>query len=286
MKKKITNLALIIALLSIIAAGLGVFWQGEGESFAFETLRGETVEVIGRGLYYYDTISYAAQAVAQDTVTLIIGVPLLIAGILLTRKNSRRGYLLLTGTLGYFLYTYTSYVFLSAFNVVFLLYVALFSLTLFTFILAMMGLNPEKLKEEIDERFPHRGIIIFFWILAGFLTLAWMGRIVPALLAGTPPIGLESYTTLVIQGLDLGIIVPASALTAVLLKRRQAWGYALTAVILVKGLTMGMALIAMIIGMLMTGVQVSMMEVIVFPGIAVAALIFTLLMFRSVKETG
>ena len=285
MQKRITNLSIIIIIFASIAAGLGVFWQGEGEAFTFETLRGETVEVLGRGLYYYDTVSIAAQAVAQDAVTLFVGVPLLITGIILTRKNSRRGYLLLTGTLGYFLYAYTSYVFLSAYNVLFLLYVALFSLSLFTFILAMMGLNPEQLKTEIDDRFPHSGIITFFWILAGFLTIAWTGRIVPALLAGVPPIGLESYTTLVIQGLDLGIIVPTSALTAVLLKRRQAWGYALTAVILIKGLTMGMALIAMIIGMLMAGVPVSAFETTIFPGIAIAAVILTILMLRSVKET-
>ena len=105
------------------------------------------------------------------------------------------------------------------------------------------------------------------------------------MIAGTPPIGLESYTTLVIQALDLGIIVPVCGLAAVLLGRRQPWGYALTAIVLVKGLTMGMALIAMIIGQILIGVQVGIVESVMFSGIAISALIFTVLMFRSVQET-
>jgi hypothetical protein len=284
--KIVLYVSIIIACLSIIAAGFGLFWQGQGQSYPFETLRGENVEIHGRGLYRYDSLSYAAQAISQDAVTLIVGIPLLIAGIILTQKNSRRGYLLLTGTLGYFLYTYTSYTFLSAYNPLFLLYVALFSLSLFAFILAMKELDAEELANHISQNFPRRGIAIFLWILAGFLTLAWLGRIVPSLIAGNPPVGLESYTTLVIQALDLGIIVPASVLTAVLLWRCQPWGYALAAVVLVKGLTMGLALIAMIIGQVLAGVQVGTIESVMFSAIAVTALIFTLRMFRSFREIG
>jgi hypothetical protein len=247
-------------------------------------MRGETVSLYGRGLYRFDTVSVVAQAIAQDAVTLVLGIPLLVAGIVLTRKGSLRGRLLLTGTLGYFVYTYTSYVFLAAYNPLFLLYVALFSMTLFAFILAMKDLNPGVIAGRFSERFPRRGVAIFMIILAAFLTMAWLGRIVPALIAGTPPFGLESYTTLVIQALDLGIIVPASALSAVLLWRRRPWGYALGAVVLVKGLTMGAALVAMIVNQILAGQNVSMVEVVMFSSIAIAALVFTLIMFRSVRE--
>ena len=127
-------------------------------------------------------------------------------------------------------------------------------------------------------------IAIFMMVIAGFLTLAWLDRIVPPLMAGIPPIGLESYTTLVIQALDLGIIVPISVLTAILLWRDQPWGYALSAVVLIKGLTMGAALVAMIIGMILAGVPVSPVEIIMFLFIALAALVFTLILFRNIQE--
>lgn len=282
--KILVRLSILIVLLSLIAAGAGVFWQGEGSSYEFTSLRGETIMIYGHGLYRYDSFSYATQAISQDVVTLILGISLLIIGIFLCQKGSLRGQLLLTGTLGYMLYTYTSYTFLSAYNELFLLYVALFSLSLFTFILAMINLNPEKIRQQISKRFPRRGIAIFLWVIAGFLTLAWLGRIVPPLIAGKPPLGLESYTTLVIQALDLGIIVPVSTLTAILLWKKQPWGYALSAVVLIKGLTMGAALVAMIIGLILAGEPVNLVEIIMFSGIALAALIFTLFLFRNIQE--
>ncbi|MBN1306252.1 MAG: hypothetical protein JXA13_17595 [Anaerolineales bacterium] len=282
--KSITQLTLLIIILAFIAAGAGVFWQGQGETFEFTSLRGETITMHGRGLYQFDSVSYVAQAVAQDIVTLVLGLPLLAAGILLTRKGSLRGRLLLTGTLGYMLYTYTSYTFLVAYNQFFLLYVALFSACLFAFILSMKELDPELVKSRISEKFPRLGIVLFLSVIAAFLTLAWSGRILPALAAGIPPVGLESYTTLVIQALDLGIIVPASALTAVLLWKKQPWGYTLSAVLLIKGLTLGAALVAMIINMLLAGLPANAVEIVMFTCIASAALLFTLFLFRSIQE--
>jgi hypothetical protein len=60
----------LIATLALIVAGLGVFWQGEGQKSEFRTLRGETVTIQGHGLYHYVTVSIEAQAIAQDVVTL------------------------------------------------------------------------------------------------------------------------------------------------------------------------------------------------------------------------
>ncbi|MBN2387951.1 MAG: hypothetical protein JXB85_13115 [Anaerolineales bacterium] len=282
--KTVVHLAILTAALTALAAGAGLLWQGKGDSYPFTSLRGEEIEIYGRGLYRYDSLSFASQAIAQDAATLILGVPLLVAGIVLAGKGSLRGQLLLTGTLGYLLYTYTTYAFLSAYNPLFLLYVTLFSLTLFAFLLAMKGLDPEYVARHIGQRFPRRGIAIFLMLLAGFLSLAWLGRIVPALFAGTPPLGLESYTTLVIQALDLAIIVPTSALAAVLLWRKRPWGYTLAAVLILKGLSMGAALVAMIIAQVMAGVAVSPAESVLFSTIAAAALIFTLLLFGTLKE--
>ena len=61
--------------------------------------------LVGQGRYRYDTISAATQEIGQDRVTLIIGIALLITGMVLSRTGSIRGRLLLTGGLGYFLYT-------------------------------------------------------------------------------------------------------------------------------------------------------------------------------------
>src|SRR5574339_867103 len=221
----VIRLALIIVPLALLAAGAGIFWQGTGESYLFETLRGETVMIRGHGLYRYDTILSSSQEVGQDVVTLLIGIPLLIAGILLSRKGTMRGQLLLTGALGYFLYTYGAMCFLTAFNPLFLVYVALFSLSLFGFILAMKNLDVDEVTRHISNGFPRRAISFYFIAIAVFLGLAWLGLVTIPSLTWTPPYGLESAITLVIQAIDLGVIVPVSFVTATLRLRKSGWGY-------------------------------------------------------------
>jgi hypothetical protein len=278
------RLALMIIPLALLAAGAGVFWQGTGEPYPFDTLRGETVMMRGHGLYRFDTVNSSSQEVAQDAVTLLIGIPLLITGILLARKGTVRGQLLLTGALGYFLYTYGAMCFLTAFNPLFLVYVALFSLSLFGFILSMSNLDVNEVTRHISEGFPRRAIATYFIIVAVFLTLAWLGLTAAASLTWTPPNGLESAITMVIQALDLGVIVPTSLITATLLLKKQPWGYALSSVMLLKILTMGTALIAMIINQIIDGVQVDPVTSVIFVLISISGIIFGIIALRNIRD--
>ncbi len=280
----VIRLATIIVPLALLAAGAGIFWQGTGEPYLFDTLRGETVLVRGHGLYQYDTVNSASQELGQDVVTLIIGIPLLITGIVLSRKGTLRGQLLLTGALGYFLYTYGAMSFLTAFNPFFLVYVALFSLSLFGFILAMSSLNVDEITAHISSGFPRRGIASYFIIVALFLTLAWLGLVVPPMLTGLPPAGLESAITMVIQALDLGVIVPTSLITAVLLLKKQPWGYALSSVVLLKILTMGTALISMIISQMLAGVDIDPVTSAIFVLISVSGITLGIVTLRNIRD--
>ena len=278
------RLALFIIPLAILAAGAGVFWQGTGEPYPFETLRGETVMIRGHGLYRFDTVNSSAQEIGNDIVTLLIGVPLLITGIVLSRKGLLRGQLLLTGALGFFLYTYGSMSFLTAFNPFFLVYVALFSLSLFGFIFSMKDLDVDEISRRISDGFPRRSIATYFIIIAVFLTLAWLGLVASPSLTWTPPAGLESAITMVIQALDLGIIVPTSFLTASLLIKKQPWGYALSSVMLLKILTMGAALISMIIVQILSGVAVDPVVSTVFVIISLSGIVLGMITLKSIQD--
>lgn len=278
------RLALIIIPLALLAAGAGVFWQGEGEPYPFDTLRGETVMIRGHGLYRYDTVNSSSQEIGTDIVTLLIGIPLLITGIVLSRKGRLRGQLLLTGALGYFLYTYGAMCFLTAFNPFFLVYIALFSLSLFGFILSMKSLDVDEVTRHIQDGFPRRAVAAYFTIVAVFLSLAWLGLVASPSLTWTPPNGLESAITMVIQALDLGVIVPTSFLTASLLIKKQAWGYAISSVLLLKILTMGAALIAMIIGQILAGVPVDAVVSTVFVIISLSGIILGIITLRNIRD--
>ena len=280
----VIKLSVLIALLAAVAAGSGLLWQGSGEPYPFTTLRGETVMIRGHGLYRYDTIASSSQEIGQDIVTLLVGLPLLVYAMLRARKDAMRGKLLLTGGLAYFLYTYASMSFLTAFNAFFLVYVVLFSLSLFAFILALMALDPAEVAAHIGERFPRRAITAYFLVVASFLALAWLGLVVPPMLSGTAPAGLESATSMVIQALDLGVIVPTAILTALLLRKGNAWGYTLSLVVLLKILTMGAALISMIAVQLLSGVAVDPVVTIGFGVISLSGIILAAMTLRTIRD--
>lgn len=288
--KRVSSIPLIlsslIAILAIIVASIGVFWQGEGQQSEFHTLRGEIVMIQGHGLYQYETVSIAAQAIAQDVITLLIGIPLLAVSMILFKKGSLRGKLLLSGILAYFLYTYTSFAFGAAYNILFLAYVSVFALSLFAFILTLMEIDIPTLPEHFSSGLPRRTIAVFLFLVGGFLLLAWLGRIVPALLANRTPLGLESYTTLIIQALDLGMVIPIAFLSGTLLWKQCPWGYLLSSIVLIKGVTLALAVSAMAINMMWAGAKVSIGEFIMFPSIAILSIGMTAILLKNVTGSG
>lgn len=259
----------LIVALALLAAVMGLFYQRPGEAFEFTNHRGETVRINGHGLYYFDTVSLAVQQQGNDAVTLVVGIPLLAVSAWLAFGGSLRGRLLLTGTLGFFLYTYMSMAMLTSFNMLFLVYVALFSLSLVAFILCMMSFDLDRLPGHFSAGLPKLWIASLLFLVAAFLTLAWLGRIVPPLLRGTVP-PLENTTTLVIQAMDLGLVVPLAILAGANLLKRRPWGYLLSSVAVLKFVTMGLAVSTMSVLMALRGVPES-------PGIMVPFLVITLL---------
>ncbi len=265
MSQRILNIITIaIILLSIFAAGAGIFWQSAGKPYVFTSVMGERVKINGSGLYRYDPYEGVVQGQAQDAVTLFIGVPVLAAALVLANRGSLRGRLLLAGVLGYFLYTYTTGAFGIGFNPLFPVYVALFGLSIYAVLLAAAQIDLPSLPERCAKGFPRRGIIALSFGTAAFLLIAWSGRFVPELLSGKPPYGLWSYTTLFIQVMDLGVVAPLAVVSGILLWKRKPLGYLLSSVLVVKGASMGLALVAMIVNAWRSGVKSSPVETVLF----------------------
>jgi hypothetical protein len=139
--RAVVRLSSLIVALALVAAGTGLFSGDGGGQSSYTTLRGETAQLYGQGLYRYDTLLIGSGFRGQDAITLVIGVPLLVISILLYRRGSLRGGLMLTGALAYFLYVYASMAFGAAYNGVFLLYVALLSASLFALVLAFASVD-------------------------------------------------------------------------------------------------------------------------------------------------
>jgi hypothetical protein len=273
----------LVFVLTLVATLAGL-WPAEGTPYPLTTFRGEQVTLNARGLYYWDTVSSAAQMQANDLVMLVFGLPLLAISFWLSLHNSLRGRLLLAGTLGFILYTYITMCFGAAYNPLFLVYVALFSLSLFALVLVMMSFDVASLPAHFSAQLPRGWIAALLFFAAGFLLLAWFGRIAATYPAGAIP-ALENTTSMFIQAMDLAIVVPLCILSGILLLRRRPWGYLLASVGMLKFLILGSAVSVMGLNMLRVGVPVSAMELVIFPLIALANALMTGVLLKNIDPT-
>jgi hypothetical protein len=217
----VSGLALFVALLAFAAAAAGLLTQGGDGPLAFTTLRGQTVQILGQGLYRYDTIFNGSGFKGQDLITLLLIAPLLLVSLTFYRRGSLRGGLLLLGALGSVLYVYASMALNAAYNPLFLLYVVLFSASFYAFMLHFTNFD----LSPFVARLPRRGPAIFMFASGLITTVVWAGPLVGALFTGEPPSDLGSYSTFVTYALDLAIITPATIIAGVLIWRREQLGY-------------------------------------------------------------
>ncbi len=286
--KTVIWLGCLILLLALFAAGAGLFYDNSGSSFSFTTVRGEAREIYGHGLYRYDTPLGVVQNQAGDAVLLVLGIPLLAVSLLLYRRGSVRGGLGLAGTLAYFLYMYGSLAIGAAYNNLFVVYVALFSASLFGLVLTVQSFDLSALPAKFSNRLPRRGMISFLSASGISLRIVWLGMsLLPALLSGQAPTEVGPYTTFITAAIDLGVIVPLLFIAARLLLRRAPLGYLLASVMVVFTVPLGATLIAAGIAQSVAGVMVVGQFIgytFPFAILTLAAVWLTVLLLRSLSE--
>lgn len=286
-ERTIGILVICIMIASAAAAAAGIFTHGGPGPFVYESIRGEEVTIYGYGLYRHMSADVAVQGIGQDYVTLFLAVPLLGAAFLIARRGARtgslRGQYLLAGVLGYFLVTYLFYLVMGMYNVFFLAYAFLLGASFFALALTLLGIDLRVLPAVFRERTPVKlcgGFLIFNSLAIGWL---WLGVVLPPLLDGSVyPVSLQHYTTLIVQGLDLGLLLPLSFVTGLLLIRRRPMGLLLGPMYLVFLSLLMTALTAKIIAMAVTGVNV-IPVIFIIPTILLFTLLCAVRILKSVE---
>ncbi len=283
-RKSITILSSIIILLAVVAASMGIFSTGGPGPYDIETVRGETVTVYGKGLYKHMSQDVAPQGIAQDYVTLLVAVPLLLLSLIWALKGSLKGQFLLAGTLGYFLVTYLFYLVMGMYNVLFLVYVILLGTSFFAFAQTLLSFDLTNLAERFHESTPVKwvgGFLIFNSLAIGVM---WLQVIVPPLLDGSIiPGQVEHYTTLIVQGLDLGLLLPLSFVSGVLFIKKKPFGYLLTPVYFIFLSILMTALTAKVVAMGVLGQNV-MPAIVIIPFFGLVSIICSVLIFKNIRE--
>jgi hypothetical protein len=253
----IRTLIFSIALLAAVATGGGIFSsQGPGP-YTHTSIRGESVLIWGRGLYRHMSAEVAPQGIAQDYVTLLLGIPLLLLSLRMAQRGSLRGRFLLAGTLGYFLVTYLFYTVMAQYNAFFLLYVSLLACSFFAFWGVLRSIDVPSLPGLFHPHTPTRLSGGFLIGVAASIALLWLSIVVPPLLQGSIiPLQTEHYTTLVVQGLDLGLLLPLAIVSGLLFWQKNPLGYLLGPLYLVFLSLLMLALTAKVVAMALLGYSV------------------------------
>ena len=227
----------------------------------------------------------AVQGIAQDYITLFAGIPLLIIGLIGTLKGSLRWRLVLSGTLGYFFVTYLFYLVMAMYNYLFLAYAALLSLSFFALATTLLSFDVEKLKSSYSTEKPLRFSVGFLIFNVVMIALLWLSVILPPLLDGSLyPEGLNHYTTLIVQGMDLGLLLPICLVSAILLRKKKALGYLLVPVYTVFLSLMMTALTAKLIAMGLQGQNI-IPPIFIIPAFALLAIVSSVVSIRKIRES-
>jgi hypothetical protein len=223
-----------IAFLVAIAAGVGFFVED----------------------FYRDAPLNAAQAVGQDLITLVVAFPVLVVSAILALRGSLRAHLVWLGVLGYLVYTYASYALAIEFNSLFLVYVALLGLSLYTLIGGLATTDFAETKAHFSRGTPVKAVSIFLGVVAALFYFMWLSEDIPALIAGEVPQGIieAEAPTDVVHVLDMAWILPANVLTAIWLWRRRALGYALAGTLLSFLSLLVLAVMSMMVFQVLYGV--------------------------------
>jgi hypothetical protein len=175
-----------------------------------------------------------------DAVTAVLVAPALAVSVGYARRGSVLGRLVTAGLLADLVYSYAFYVFGTDFNDLFLLHVVVFSMSLTALVLTIGGLDVDAVGEQFRGMRHVWPVAVATGVLAVSLGGMWVGAAVVNGVNGTVPVGsrlVETpemiHTALV---LDLAVQVPLYAGAAVLLWRREAWGFVLAFVATLSGI--------------------------------------------------
>jgi hypothetical protein len=206
-------LSLPIALLAIAGSVLGLTFENT--------------------IYGRETADWAAQAVGQDIANLLAFPAMLVAAYFAAR-GSTKAHLVWMGLLVYSAYSYAIFTFALHFGPLFLLWVAVFGLSVYALIGAFTNIDAIRVRDSIagtGEGFAARLLVV----IGSAFALLWLSEILPAMFAGDTPDALKEVGLLTnpVHVLDLALFLPALVIGGVLLARQRPLGYVLAPVLLV-----------------------------------------------------
>jgi hypothetical protein len=186
---------------------------------------------------YRDNAWVTSALRSTDLDALLLDLPVLLASLAIALRGSTNARLVWLGTLYYLWYNNLYYLF-SAFNRFFLLYVAIFILSSFALVAALLDTDADAIARTAGPGVRRRTVAVILLASAGLLTVLWVGQSLLFVATGEVPqlVTDSGGPTHTVAALDLTTVVPPMVLGAVWLWRARPWGHVISAGMLVMGL--------------------------------------------------
>jgi hypothetical protein len=280
--RRLAGWGVLIAILAGVAAAMGVFARGDGAFVSVTSVHGESYDMATTGVYANNALALVAEGVGWDVFTLFVAVPALVVSAAFTARGSFRGLLVTSGLFGYFMYLHLEYAVTWAFGPLFPLFVAILAATVVGLVGAAVLLADAGVTGRFGTAYPRRQWAGVSLTMSVLLVGLWAARIAEGLVASPPT--LHGETTMTVQALDLGLVVPVSVVIAVATLRRHPAGMAAGAAFAVTFVMMSAAIATMMVSSwIVTGVS-ALPPIVVFGAAALAALWVTVSMYRSARQ--
>jgi len=205
--------SIAIAILMVIASAAGLLIDGlyTDGAWAREALRG------------------------GDLTTLAVAVPVLIGSLVSIRRGSHAAQAVWLGVLAYSVYNYAYFAFGAEFNDIFVLHIALFSLSIITLALAVASIDLDTVAARFRGARGTRWIGGFLAVVGAILGGLWVFlairfAITGELMADIPVDGIH-----LVFAIDTSLLVPALVIAGVFLWRHTTAGFVFGPTMLVMG---------------------------------------------------
>jgi hypothetical protein len=168
----------------------------------------------------------------------IVTIPVLIWAMWATAHGSSRASFVWIGTVAHVLYQSVLFLFATPFNELFLLYVGMLGLGIWSAITLLARLDATAARAQVSSRAPRRGIAVYIWVVVVLNALVWIRSILPALAEADRPRFLvgTGLTTNPIYVQDLAFWLPLMAVAAWWLWHDRPWGHVVAGSMLVTWL--------------------------------------------------
>lgn len=190
----------------------------------FLAVIGNVIGLSVERIYADLTPIFLPQALAQDIANLVIVSPLWLMLAVLALRGSLRAYLLWLGVLSFTVYNYVIYTFSVPFGPLFLLWVAIFGLSIYALIGGIVSVDHYAVKSSFTSQRAARLVAWVLLITAFLFAFLWLSEDIPALISGKNPQSVidMALPTNPVHILDYAFFLPAVVVIGIMLLKGKS----------------------------------------------------------------